>query len=430
MNKKVVDRAITNDIYSHLKKEEITVIVGPRQAGKTTLLTLLQEKLKADEASDNRIIYFNLDIQSQKSLFASQDEFIRFLKARLSKERLYIFIDEAERIGNTGLFFKGIYDLGWPVKFILTGSSSLELKSKITESLTGRKRIFKLYPFSFSEFLKAKNYDLSLLKINKLSQYDLKYLNELLFEYLEYGGYPKVVMEKERGEKIKHLEEIYSSYIEKDIISFLKIEKPDKFLSLVKILSSQIGSLVNMDELSRTIGVERKTIERYFFYLEETNIVKRVQPLAKNKRTEIIKMPKVYFIDTGLHNFALENFSSIDSRQDKGNLLENFVFSQLYFSGIKPYFYRTKEGSEVDFVVKKQNEYIPIEVKASSFKKPYIEKSLLGFINKVLPKRGFVVNLGLKKNKQIGQTSIKYILPYTRIFTDKEIREWLKEDNI
>src|SRR3989344_8208552 len=143
--KKLVKRTIFPEIAKHLEAEEITLIVGARQVGKTTLLSQLKKDLLDRGYPENSILAFNLDLISERQLFESQLEFIAFLKERVGKGKLFVFVDEAQRVENAGVFFKGIYDLALPVKFVLTGSSALEMKAKIHEPLTGRKRIFYLY---------------------------------------------------------------------------------------------------------------------------------------------------------------------------------------------------------------------------------------------------------------------------------------------
>lgn len=224
-DKKLIKRALFPAILKHLEKSEITVIIGPRQCGKTTILNQLKENLIKAGQPENKIFIFNLDLVTDFELFTSQQKFIDFLKERVGREKLYIFVDEAQRVENAGSFFKGVYDLNLPVKLVLTGSSALEIKAKIHESLTGRKRVFELYPFNFTEYVSAGDQTLSeLIGRQNISTYSQTQLLQFLFKFITWGGYPKPTIETNILEKKQLLKEIFSSYIEKDISGFLKIK--------------------------------------------------------------------------------------------------------------------------------------------------------------------------------------------------------------
>ncbi len=414
-NKKLVKRQIFSQIAEHLKKPEITLIIGPRQVGKTTLLFQLKDYLIQSGCAQNRIFVFNLDIITERDLFSDQQRFIDFLKERITKEKIYIFVDEAQRVENANIFFKGIYDLNMPVKFVLTGSSVLEIKSKINESLTGRKRIFYLYPFNFNEYLSI--YDETLAKLvsqKEISSYSQEQIKNRLLSFIIWGGYPKAAFTENISEKQEILKEIFSSYVEKDIIGFLRIKKQIAFTKLVAVLSSQIGQLLNISELSESLQISRKTIEEYLEILEKTFIIKSVSPFFKNRRKELTKMPKIYFIDTGLRNFAEKYFADYDTRQDKGALLENFVFSEIFKkTDLKINFWRTKEGAEVDFILTdNKNLILPVEVKSAELKAPKITRSLSGFAVKYKIEKAILINLGFRGETKINKTDILFIQPY------------------
>lgn len=414
-NKNLVQREVFPEITNHLDAREITVIIGPRQVGKTTLLLQLKDHLVEKGFPENRILNFNLDLVTDRALLTSQTEFIKFLKERIGKEKLFVFVDEAQRVENAGIFFKGIYDLDLPVKFVLTGSSALEIKSKIHEPLTGRKRIFYLYPLSFHEYVSVKDASLAkLLAEKEPSAYTKERILEHVSRFLTWGGYPKIALEENIEAKEQFLKEIYSSYIERDIIGFLEIKNSTAFTNLVSMLASQVGQLVNTQELSNTLNVERKTVEKYLEILEKTFVIERISPFFRNVRKELTKMPKVYFLDTGLRNFALDDLKSFGARQDKGALLENFLFSELRkCTDARFHFWRTKEKAEVDFVLEQRfGEPVPIEVKATSLKSSEISRSFRSFLNAYKPKHAFVMNLGFRGIKKVDSTEVEFILPY------------------
>lgn len=390
-----IQRDIMPDLVRWLDDRESLVVIGPRQAGKSTLFkALIKFLLEERKVNGKDIFYFNLDDIRIIKFLSTPEHFIKFIQS-FSSRRAYIFIDEVQRLENPGLFLKCIYDLGLNFKLIISGSSSLEIKSKIFESLTGRKIIFHLFPFSFSEFLRAKPF-FSEFKIFKneddLIFQDKMYsasLNEYLEEYVTYGGYPRVVLEKDLVKKKELLWEIYSSYVEKDVVNFLKIELFDKYNNLVKILSSQIGNLMNIHELTNTLGLNRLTVEKYISTLKTTFIISQVLPFYKNVRSEISKMPKIYFNDTGLRNSIIDSFGEVNIRPDRGELLENFIYTQLkmsrLFKNIR--FWRTKTGGEVDFVTEFGGKIIGVESKFRSFAKPSFSRSLRHFIKDYSPEK-------------------------------------------
>ncbi|MEK7521940.1 MAG: ATP-binding protein, partial [Patescibacteria group bacterium] len=331
--------------------------------------------------------------------------FIDFLRQRSATQKIFVFVDEAQKVHSAARFFKGVYDSKLAnVKLILTGSSSLEIKTDFKETLAGRKAIFALSPFTFEEFLAAKDrvlfsYVTSGEKINEI---DFRKINRWYLEYIIFGGYPRAVLAQTHEEKIDALQEIYSSYIERDVVGFLEIRNKTAFKRLLKLLSAQIGQLVNVGELAMHLGVDRETIERHLYALEQTFVIQELTPYFRNLRQEIIKANKVYFLDNGLRNLVLENFDTMDSRVDKGLVLENAVFSQLSFLMRKKiggfHFWRTKQKTEVDFVIEKGNTLLPIEVKWN-VRNRSLSAGLRNFINKFSPKKVVIVSLAEKERK-------------------------------
>jgi len=419
----IINREIFPDIARNLPEEEITVITGARQTGKTTILLQLKDYLiNNKKVKPSSIKMFNLDLFSDLEGIRTQPDFVRFLREELNKEKfLYVFIDEVQRLENPGKFLKGIYDLKLPLKIVVTGSSSLEMKSKIFESLTGRKRVFNIWPFSFPEYLSCYDTGLSKLISGKsLSAIHKRTIFEHLFDFIVYGGYPRVALTGNKEEKIILLNEIYSSYIEKDIVGFIKIKNPLTFSRLVSLLSDQIGGLINLKEVSSTLGINHRTLEHYLSALENTFVIKFVRPFFTNIRKELSKMPKIFFADTGMRNLALKYFAEFRDNRDKGELLENFVLSSLLKKGnITVNYWRTKDKSEVDFICRDYyGNIIPVEVKASELRKPEIGKGLRSFIEKYKPDRAFLLNISLEEKIRLENTQIEFLPPYAieRIF--------------
>ncbi len=407
MQNVLIERKIIDDLKKHLANKEISLVLGPRQVGKTTTLKLIEKYLQ--EKKENTF-FFNLDIFSDREIVGDQKQFIEFLKKNSQRKKLYVFIDEIQRIKEPGIFLKGIYDSNLNCKLIISGSSSLEIKSKVVEPLTGRKKTFFLYPLSFKEFVlfKEKNID----QFKPIKKVYLDKLKKYLDEYLRYGGYPKVVLAQTEQEKIALLEEIYSSYIEKDIKGYFAVKNESSFIKLVMLLAASLGNIINKDFLASSIGSNRVTLDNYLFYLEKSFVIKIVRPFFSNPKKEIIKMPKVYFYDTGLRNLLIHNFTSFFIRPDKGELFENFVLNTLEENCnpvTKINFWRSRLSAEVDFVIQKGVEIIPVEIKAATLKKPTISKSLRSFIKLYQPKEAFLINLDYEAKEIINSTTIKIV---------------------
>jgi len=412
----IIKRDLFEELKNHLSAKEISLIVGPRQVGKTTLMLLLKEYL---EKKREKTLFLNLDVENDKQFFVSQDVLIKKINLEFGKERGYVFIDEIQRKENVGIFLKGIYDLNLPYKFIVSGSGSLELKEKIHESLVGRKRIFELNPVSFKEFVNFKTDYRYEEKIDEFFDIEKTKTENLLNEYLNFGSYPRIILEEKLSDKTKIINEIYRSYLEKDIAYLIKSERIDVFSFLIKILSGQIGRLINYSELSSTLGISLPTLKNYFWYAEKTFIVYKLTPYFKNIRKEIAKSPIIYFYDLGLRNYALGLFGKINFSIDIGFLFQNFIFNILKekykFAGAEIHFWRTKDKAEVDFVIDFGEEVIPIETKYKKLKEPVIERSLKSFVEKYHPKEAWIINLSLDYETKINKTIFKF-LPFYKLF--------------
>lgn len=356
-------RTIYPGIINHLKRKECTIITGARQTGKTTILKqlfgYLQNKGKKvwfitfekedilRKINENPENIFQFTTRPKNPLYEQQDE------------PFYFLIDEVQYADNPSNFLKLLYDVYNPnLKIIATGSSSFYLDEKFKDSLSGRKKIFTLRTLNFIEFLDFKGLsDLSneLEQIRKVSEYiSLRYneIMELLGEYLRFGGYPEVVLSENTEEKISILDEIKNSYIKRDIFES-KVENEQKFYQLMFILASQTGNLLNKFELSKSLKIDIKTVEKYVYILQKCFHITLIKPFHGNIKKELIKMPKVFFNDLGLRNLLINNFADIHIRTDRGQLFENYIFIRLMElyreEDIK--FWRTADQKEVDFVV-------------------------------------------------------------------------------
>jgi predicted AAA+ superfamily ATPase len=258
--------------------------------------------------------------------------------------------------------------------------------------LVGRVSILRLYPFSLKEFIRAK-------KIKSLSD---KIKSRTIWEHIIYGGYPKVVLTEEKEMKEIILRDLFETMLLKDISRNFSIEDLNTLEKLTKYLALNVGNIVSYENLTNLFNLSFKTLKKYLDAVEKSYLIKRVTPFYTNKSRELSKRPKIYFMDLGLRNFISKEF------EVQGKNFENYVFTELLKLGFLPKYWRTKEKAEVDFIIEKGNELIPIEVKISSEK---VSRSLKSFIKIYKPKKAFVIFYkGRKKEKEIENCKV--------IFTD------------
>lgn len=407
----MIKRNLFSEVKAHLDKPEITLIIGPRQAGKTTLMYELIDDLKK---TNEKTVFLSLDNDSDRPFFDSQEALISKIELELGTDKGYVFIDEIQRKVDAGLFLKGVYDRNLPYKLIVTGSGSVELKEKVHESLAGRKRLFELGTLSFVEFVNYKTgyrYDTSLTEFFSV---DTARTQKYVEEYLNFGGYPKVVLAQTEDEKRIIIQDIYQSYLEKDIAALLNIQKTEHLTNLVRILASQAGGMINVSELSSTLGISVHTVNNYLWYLEKTFVISKLTPFFRNIRKEITKTPVYYFVDLGLKNYAQKKFGTAFRDVSDGHLFENFVYLLIKEKLVPPaslHFWRTQDKAEVDFVIDTGDKIIPIEVKRTTLTRPEITRSFRSFLGKYHPQQSLIVHLGKMFDKQIEGVSVSF-LPY------------------
>ncbi|MFT4310627.1 MAG: ATP-binding protein [Candidatus Woesearchaeota archaeon] len=381
-----IKRDIEETINSVIKDKEIIAILGPRQCGKSTLAKHILEK----KHSVNKITF---DDVKTKILFETDiDSFIELHV----KPYKYLFIDEVQYAKKGGEKLKYIYDTQ-NIKIIITGSSATEISLQSAKYLVGRIFLFHLFPFSFGEFLRAKDESLFTLYSKKKYGLEIEYrLHTLFEEFLLYGGYPRVVLEQNSEKKKLVLQNIYNTYLLKEIRDILGLSESDKLIILLKALSLQIGNLLNYTELSQTTGFSYVELKRFIAVLEKTFICKLCKSFHTNKRTELVKMPKVYFVDYGFRNICIDNFSI--ERTDKDAIYENGVFSEKLKKGIELQYWRKKSGAEVDFVQKG----IPIEIKSQS----KITKSFIQFLIEYTPAKAYIISPKSESKKMKERTPV------------------------
>ncbi len=360
-------RDITIKAQGYLENDDILLFIGARQAGKTTILRQLASHI---EQKGKNVNFLNLEDPDYRYLLNQSPKNLFKIYTLDVEKRNFVFIDEVQYLNDPSNFLKYMYDeYRGKIKLLVSGSSAFYIDKKFKDSLVGRKRLFHVRTLSFREFLRFKNEeDLSQKDFENISVSDEERLTIYFYEYMTYGGYPRVVLSP-INEKTDMLGEIAYSYIKKDIYE-AAVRQDEVFFKLFKILSAQTGNLVNSSELAHTLGVSKTAIDNYLYIMQKSFHIALVKPFYRNIRKELTKMPKVYFLDTGLRNFFTLNFRSFELRDDKGALLENVVFRQLLecYSFDEICFWRTTQGHEVDFVTA-EKEAFEVKVNRSGFKK-------------------------------------------------------------
>lgn len=398
-----VKRELESKIEKFLYEKEIIAIVGTRQCGKTTLVENILNKQKNKKI--NKISFDN-----QKILLLFEEDPDLFIEKYI-KGYDFVFIDEVQYSKKSGKILKYIYD-STNQKIIISGSSASELSINSLKYLVGRIVIFKLYPFSFKEFLRAKDEKLlNIYEKQKFSSTIIMELNQYLEEFILYGGYPKVVLTNDIEKKKILLQNIFDTYLLREVKEILGLSNERELIKLLKSLSINIGNLISYDNLSISSGFNYENIKKYLSILEKTFVCSFMQPYHTNKNTELVKTSKVYFYDLGFRNIIIDNFSK--ERTDKGFLYENFLFLEFIKNEFKPKFWRTKAKAEIDFIIEKENKIVPIEVK-SIVKKDVISRSFMSFIEKYKPEKGFIVSFEYEDKIKKNGTEIKF-LPFSKL---------------
>lgn len=331
----IFQREIEGKIRELLFKGKMITLLGPRQAGKTTLTKKIIQDF-GDEGA-----YFDCQLAEVRKCFVvgEPDKLLELVAGR----RIVAF-DEAQTIQNIGSILKVFFDTYPQIQIIATGSSSFDLANKIKEPMTGRAFEFTLFPLSLKEVSLVK-------EINR----------EDLLEYMRLGLYPAVVGAETTLEKEEAIKNISTNYLYKDIFVFEAIRNPKVFEDLLKLLALQIGSMVSINELSQSLGVTRTTINRYLRLLEQSFIIKRIYSFSNNPRTELKKAFKIFFLDVGVRNTLVDALSPVEFRSDKGAVFENlFVAERMKQGTLETFppelmFWRTRTGLEID-VIEKQGQ--------------------------------------------------------------------------
>lgn len=354
----------TRDLYTRLEKEletsQATVITGMRRVGKTTALKYLYDLVKSQNKA-----FFDFENPLHRQLFELQDydSVLNNLQRDYGinpHERAYLFLDEIQNYPPITSVMKYLHD-HYETKFFVTGSSSYYLKNLFPESMAGRKLVFEMFPLTFREFLRFRLDQIKIKikpsssifqqKIHDKSYFVHSSLSVFYKEYLQYGGFPEVILASDPSQKLDIQKDIFKSYFEIDVKSLADFRNLELLRNLILLLVPRIGSKLDISKLSSELGISRETVGNYLTFLESTYLIMRLSRYSKSIDQMISGPKKFYFCDVGIAS-ALGDLSA-------GQALEQSVFQNLRTTH-ELHYYATPKGGEIDFVVDK---HVALEVK-------------------------------------------------------------------
>ncbi|MDG6225858.1 MAG: ATP-binding protein [Candidatus Thermoplasmatota archaeon] len=356
-------------------------IAGPRQSGKTTFLK---------NRMNSRNSYLLMDDIDIRSLFETD---VKGFENRYLKGNDVTILDEVQVCKDAGINLKYLNDTGnrtW-----ITSSSETLLGKEVLSFLVGRVSILRLYPFSVSEIMRARQYH---------SPNDVQILRSIR-EMVSFGGYPRVVLEEDPLLKEVLLRDLHETLVLRDVARVFNIRDLGALERSALYLANMYTGQLSMDKMSRNVAISYKTLKEYLSAMEKSYLIRLVTPFFTNPNKELTKLPKVYFIDNGMRNIISGNVGM----QLDGPSFENLIFTELIKLGHKPKYWQKKTGTEVDFVVRVGNETMPIEVKLNSVELK-IESGMRSFIEQYSPKRAYIVNSAGKRGEiEVNDTKVSFI---------------------
>lgn len=339
-----IKRYLKDILAEKLFKNKAIILIGARQIGKTTLL---KELLSSYE----KTLFLDGDDRVTRELL--QNPSTEEIKNIIGHHKI-VFIDEVQRIDTIGITSKIIVDQFKEVQLILSGSSAFDIKNKTSESLTGRKWEYTMFPITWKELESTVGY------VKSLQQLDLR---------LVYGMYPEIITHP--SEEKERLKQLVDSYLYQDLLAFSNIKKPDVLEKLLKALAFQMGSEVSLNELSQLLNIDKNTVANYIQILEKGFVIFTLTGYSKNLRNELKFAKKIYFWDNGVRNTIINNFNSIEMRNDKGELWENFIISERMKKNnyenpfVKSHFWRTTTQQEIDYIEVENEKVAAFEIKSN-----------------------------------------------------------------
>lgn len=384
----------------------IVVLIGARQVGKTSIM-----QMYPTERYRNTLFLNGQDAEVAER-FQKLSTIEQYLSIYLNTDfDGLLFIDEFQFIEGISTMLKLLTDKHDKLKVLCSGSSSLDILKSVEESLAGRVRIIEVLALSFSEYLLFRDEKLFRLQQSLADAADEALVSDLQAayqEYLVYGGLPRTALTMNPDEKVELLNDICQTYLLNDVRRYVANEHFVGFNKLLRLLATQIGNLVNINELSRESGLPYSDCENYVNLLQKMYVIKLIEPFFTNRRKVIGKMKKVYFCDLGLRNIIYGNFNEMPFRTDNGAIFENEILLELWRNrkaGETISFYRTQNGTEIDFVTESAQRKMAVECKYKHFEKPVSIAALNGFCEEEGISLRYIANI----NASFEHTKVKFI---------------------
>lgn len=371
------------------------LVVGPRQAGKSTLAWSVLTQC------ERPLLYLNCEEPIVREWCRSPGLFLAELGEFLPKHGV-LFLEEAQWLDEAGLFVKGIVDARMGRTVLVTGSASFHLLARTRESLAGRAGYHTLWPLSLDEAAPLPD---DLIPAGRFER-----RRAAMERMLVWGGYPGVWTSDEPAAELNR---IVTAFVLRDASDRFRIERPDAFRKLLSLCAGQVGDLANYSEWGRILGIATTTVSDYCALLEESHVLRLLRPYIGGRRAELTQTPKTYFIDNGLRNRLRGGFEPLDGRSDIGKLLENWTFSELHKRFPEPgalRYWRTRGGAEVDFILEPTpGELIGIEVKATTSRRPHLTRSARAFIDAYEPSQLWVLHRGEAHARSVGGVEVQWL---------------------
>jgi predicted AAA+ superfamily ATPase len=371
------------------------LVVGPRQAGKSTAIWAHLAAIGAP------VLFVDCEQPRLREWCRSAPLFLADLDAELPRD-VTLFFEEAQHLENAGLFVKGLIDRKIGVPILVTGSSSFHLGAQTRESLAGRATRSRLMPFSLAEITADLFEAHGIVRREEIER--------CLARHVAIGGYPGVWLSPDPASRLTDLGE---ALVLRDASDLFRINRPDAFRRLLRLAAAQVGSLVNLSEWAAILGVSRDTVSAYLEILESSHIVACLRPFTGGRRSELTRAQKLYFVDSGIRHHLVGDLRPLAQRLDAGPALENWAFSELWKilpPGGDLHFWRSSSQAEVDFVLAGA-ELVGIEVKATGSGRPALTRSARSFLEAYAPKALLVVSPGVEHEQRIGETQVRWIGP-------------------
>jgi len=353
-----IKRVAEETIRRLLNDSKVIILLGARQVGKTTLIEPFVRQRQG--------LLLNCDIAIDKAKLLAAASLPPQEAMQLLGTPSLLIIDEAQNLPEIGQIVKGWYDFHIITKIVLLGSSSLNLLDLAAEPLTGRNEKIFLTPLLFSEILKNQSWYSPDLKKSMITEQFKEQLSTILMQQMVFGSYPETVTTLD---KEKYLLNLTSDYLLRDVLHGGLVKSPEVVKKLLQLLAYQAGNEISINELAQNLQITRPTVERYLELLERSYVIFRVHAFNTNQRKEIAKNSKIFFWDTGVRNALLKEFSISETRSDVGSLFENWVISEVAKKNLTEgdgntiYYWRKRDGAEVDLVIKGTDTFKAYEIK-------------------------------------------------------------------